>query len=211
MALTNVLIGKLTEPLRSIPLPGGARDRFQINLGRRYRTVMAPLRLLLIGSCALLALGILWNLRQAILAYQENQTIEAELDRVRQQDLGLIAEAKREGIDMSEEGLTRLRFEVGLANQLLEKRIFSWTKFLTELEQTVPSRLALSSVRLDQAGSTVRLAGTAMSLEDITTFTVGLEDHSTFQDPVLAHHRVGSNGLVEFDITVRYRWAELER
>ena len=78
-------------------------------------------------------------------------------------------------------------------------------KFLTELEQAIPPRLALSSVRLDQAGTMVRLTGTAMSLEDITTFTVGLQDHATFKDPILAQHRVGPNGLVEFDVTLQYR------
>jgi len=94
---------------------------------------------------------------------------------------------------------------VDLANQLLEKRMFSWTTFLTGLEQVIPQRLALSSVRLDAGEATVHLTGTAMSLEDITAFTVGLQDHPTFKDPVLAQHRAGTNGLVEFDITLRYR------
>ena len=150
-------------------------------------------------------IGICWDLRHAILTYQESLTIQAELDRVRQQDLDLIAEARREGIDLSEEALKRLPSEVELANQLLEKRTFSWTKFLTELEQALPARLALSSVRLDQAGTMVRLTGTAAGLEDITTFTVGLQDHATFKDPILAQHRVGPNGLVEFDVTLQYR------
>lgn len=182
----------------------GGDDHFQINLCRRYRPTMASVRLLLMGSCVLLVSGIVWNLAQAMVAYQECQTLEGELDRVREQDLNLIAEANREGIDLSDHALQRLSFEVELANQLLEKRLFSWTKFLTELEQAVPSRLALSSVRLDQAGNMVRLNGTAMSLEDITAFTIGLQDHATFKDPVLAQHRAGANGLVEFDITVQY-------
>jgi hypothetical protein len=183
----------------------GADERFQINLSRRYRPVVVPLRLILIGSCVLLVIGICWNVGQAILIDQESLTIQAELDRVRQQDLDLIAEARHEGIDLSEEALKRLPFEVELANQLLEKRTFSWTKFLTELEQAIPSRLALSGVRLDQAGTLVRLTGTAMGLEDITTFTVGLKGHATFKDPILAQHRIGPNGLVEFDVTLQYR------
>ncbi|HWF58749.1 MAG TPA: PilN domain-containing protein [Nitrospira sp.] len=198
-------VTRYLEPLKSSPLLFGTDDRFQINLSRRYRPIVAPLRVLLIGSCILLVVGICWNLRQAILAYQESLTIQAELDRVRQQDLDLIAEARHEGIDLSEEALKRLSFEVELANQLLEKRTFSWTKFLAELEQAIPSRLALSGVRLDQAGTMVRLTGTAMSLQDITAFTVGLQDHAIFKDPILAQHRVGANGSVEFDVTLQYR------
>ncbi|MDF0673390.1 MAG: PilN domain-containing protein [Nitrospira sp.] len=198
-------VARFFEPLRSIPLLRRADNQFQINLSRRYRPMVVPLRLLLIGSCVLLLIGISWNVRQVILTHQESLTIQVELDGVRQQDLDLIAEARDEGIDLSEEALKRLPFEVELANQLLEKRTFSWTKFLTELEQTIPSRLALSSVRLDQAGTMVRLTGTATSLEDISSFTIGLQDHATFKDPILAQHRVGPNGLVEFDVTLRYR------
>ena len=207
MAIMSSAVARFFEPLTSISLLHGADGQFQINLSRRYRPVVVPLRLLLIGSCVLLVMGIGWNLRQAILTYQASLTIQAELDRIRQQDLDLIAEARHEGIDLTEEALKRLPFEVELANQLLKKRTFSWTKFLTELEQAIPSRLVLSSVRLDQAGTMVRLTGTAMSLEDITAFTIGLRDHATFKDPILAQHRVGPNGLVEFDITLQY-WHE---
>lgn len=205
MELRNFSFGRFVEPLKHLPMPGGTRDHFHINLSSRYRPYVAPLRMLLVGSCVLLMLGILWNGGQAVLGYQESLSIAAELDRVRQQDNQLVAEARQEGIDLSEGALQRLPAEVALANQLLEKRTFSWTKFLSGLEQAIPPRLALSSVRLDTGGTTVHLTGTAMSLEDITAFTVGLQDHPTFKDPVLAQHRVGANGLVEFDVTLRYR------
>lgn len=54
-------------------------------------------------------------------------------------------------------------------------------------------------------GALVHLTGAATSLEDLTAFTVGLQDHPKFKDPVLAHHRAGPSGAVEFDVTVRYR------
>ncbi|MBK9307846.1 MAG: PilN domain-containing protein [Nitrospira sp.] len=186
-------------------LKGGGDEQFQVNLCSRYRSAVAPLRLLLIGSCVLLVSDMLWNLAQAVATYQECRMIEDQLQRVRQQDLDFIAEATHERVDLSDQAVSRLSFEIELANQLLQKRTFSWTKFLTELEQTVPSRLALNSVRLDQAGTMVRVTGAAMTLEDVTAFTVGLQDHAMFKDPILAQHRAGQNGLVEFDVTVQYR------
>ncbi len=206
MAIMSSFVARYFESFKSSLLLFGADDQFQINLSRRYRPVIVPLRLLLIGSCILFVIVICWNIRQAIITYEESLIIQAELDRMRQQDLDLLAEARHEGIDLSEEALKRLPFEVKLANQLLEKRTFSWTRFLTELEQAMPSHLTLNSVRLDPAGTMVRLTGTATSLEDITAFTVGLQDHATFKDPILAQHRVGSNGLVEFDVTLQYRY-----
>ena len=208
MASLRSGVSKLLEPLKSIPLPRGTDDQVHINLSSRYRPVIVPLRLLLIGTCVLLVIGIGWNLGQAMLTYQESLTIEADMNRIRQQDRDLIAAARQEGIDLSEEALITLPSEVELANQLLGKRTFSWTTFLTELERATPPHLSLSSVRLDQAGTMVRLTGTAPTLDDITSFTVGLQDHETFSAPVLAQHRVGPSGLVEFDVTVQYRTKE---
>jgi len=205
MGKQSVLIGYLAEVVRYVPLLGENPTRFHINLSNRYRPAAAPLRTVLVVTCGVLLLGILWSLGQAALGYREARTIEAELNRVRQLDVQLLAEAREEGIDLSEEALKGLSAEVDLANQLLEKRTFSWTKFLAGLEQVIPARLALSSVQFDAGGTVVHLTGTAMSLEDITAFTVSLQDHPIFKDPVLAQHRVGTNGLVEFNVTLRYR------
>jgi Tfp pilus assembly protein PilN len=201
----SVSIGRLVESLRGRPVVSDGASYFRLNLSSRYRPALAPLRRLLIGTCVLLAVSILWNLGQAVVVYRQTWTIQAELERVRQQDDQLLAEAGQEGIDLSEAALQRLPAEVDLANLLLEKRTFSWTKFLAGLEQAIPPRLALSSIRLDAGGTTVYLTGTAMNLEDITAFTIGLQDHPTFKDPVLAQHRAGLNGQVEFDVTLHYR------
>ncbi|MBH0176549.1 MAG: PilN domain-containing protein [Nitrospira sp.] len=205
MGTLNLLIGYLADRLRHVPLLGESPALFQINLSTRYRPAAVPLRTLLVAMCAVLSLGILWSLGQAALGYREARTIEVELERVRQLDVQLVAEAQQEGIDLSEGALQGLSAEVDLANQLLEKRTFSWTKFLAGLEQVIPARLALSSVQFDAGGTVVHLTGTAMSLEDITAFTVSLQDHPMFKDPVLAQHRAGTNGLVEFNVTLRYR------
>ena len=202
-------LGRLAAAMTHIPLMGGSSDEFHINLSSRYRSAMVPIRAVLVTGCVFLVLGILWSIGQAGVGYREAETISAELERIRQQDTQLIAEARQEGIDLSEGVLQRLPAEVDLANQLIEKRAFSWTKFLTGLEQAIPPRLVLSSVRLEQGGTMVHLLGSAVNLEDITAFTLGLQDHPTFKDPVLAQHRVGTNGLVEFDVTIRYRQAGL--
>lgn len=205
MSMRPLPFGALFQRLGRLSMPQRGRRCFQINLSSRYRPYVAPARLALVGTCVLLALGILWDCGQTVIGYHDARNMRAELERLRQQDQQLLAEASREGIDLSDGALRQLPTEVALANQLLEKRMFSWTKFLTGLEQAIPPRLALSSVRLDVGGTSVHLTGTAMSLEDITAFTVGLQDHPTFKDPVLAQHRVGTNGLVEFDVTLRYR------
>lgn len=205
MGKLNSVAGHLAELVRHVLSLGDSPARLHINLSTRYRPATALLRTLLLAMCAMLSLGIFWSLGQAALGYREARIIEAELDRIRQLDMQLVAEAREEGIDLSEGALQGLSAEVALANQLLEKQTFSWTRFLAGLEQVIPARLALSSVRFDAGGAVVHLTGTAMSLEDITAFTVGLQDHPLFKDPVLAQHRADANGLVEFNVTLRYQ------
>jgi Tfp pilus assembly protein PilN len=183
----------------------GRPEPFDINLSSRHRAYVDPLRWVLVSTCGLLVLIILWDAVQTVIGYQEVARISQELERVRQADDALLAEVSRDGFDLSEGALQLLPSEVAFANQLLAKRMFSWTKFLTGLEQAIPPRVALTSVRLDAGGTVVHLTGAAVSLEDITVFTVGLQEHPSFKDPVLAQHRSGSSGLVEFDVTLRYR------
>ncbi len=183
----------------------GRRGYFQISLATRYRWYLRPVRSVLMACCVGLCMAIVWSIAQTVLGYEEVWRMSAELARIRQQDQQLLAEATQEGIDLSDQAMQQLPAEVALANQLLEKRTFSWTAFLAGLEQAIPPRLALTSVRLEPGGTLVHLTGSAMTLEDLTAFSVGLQDHPKFKDPVLAQHRVGPSGLVEFDVTVRYR------
>ena len=186
----------------------GRRPRsnpFRINLSSRFRWYVKPARLGLIALVVAAAAATVWDLEQIWTAHREADEIAVALQRVREQDRAFVAESAKEGIDLSDAALQRLPGEVALANQLLEKRVFSWTRFLTELEQAIPSRLAINSIRLDPHSSIIRLNGAAFSLEDVTALAVALQDHPTFKDPVLGQHRDAGNGLVEFDLTLRYR------
>ncbi|MEW6246108.1 MAG: PilN domain-containing protein [Nitrospirota bacterium] len=186
----------------------GRRPRsnpFRINLSSRFRWYAKPARLGLIVLVVVAAAATVWDLGQIWTAHGEANDIAVALQRVREQDRAFVAESAKEGIDLSDAALQRLPGEVALANQLLEKRVFSWTRFLTELEQAIPSRLAINSIRLDPNSSIIRLNGAAFSLEDVTALAVALQDHPTFKDPVLGQHRDAGNGLVEFDLTLRYR------
>lgn len=178
---------------------------FQIELSSRYRWYLAPLRLVLMVTCGMLGVMTAWDIAQTSIAYQEARTIQARIKNVQEQDQQLLAEAKGREIDLSESSLQRLPAEVALANQLLAKRHFSWTQFLSGLEEVIPPRVAIESIRLDPGSAVVHLTGSAVSLEDITALTVRLQDHQTFRDPVLGQHRAGAAGLVEFDLILKYR------
>jgi len=184
--------------------PGGARY-FHIELSSRYRWYVGPVRLMLVALSGIIGGAILWSVTQTVMTMRDRDDIQARLDHGRMQDHQLLAQAQQEGIDLSGPSLQQLPAEVSLANQLLTKRHFSWTQFLSTLEAAIPQHVSIKSIRLDPGSAVVHMTGLAVTVEDVTALTVTLQDHAVFREPVLGQHRVGPDGLVEFDLTLRYR------
>ena len=189
----------------------GGATYFHIELGSRYRTYVAPARLVLRAAALGLGLWVLWNAAQAWMAFQDLQAIQSRLEQAREQDQQLIKDAQAEGLDLSEGALRQLPAEVSLANQLLAKRNFSWTHFLSGLEEAIPPRVSIKGVRLDPASAVIHMTGAAVTVEDVTALALKLQSHPVFHDPVLGQHHLGNDGLVEFDLKLKYRPQERER
>lgn len=189
----------------SVLVTSGGGRFFHIELGSRYRWYVAPARLVLVAVSGILGAFILWSMAQTVMTMRDQQDMQARLDHVRMQDHQLLAAAQQESTDLSGPSSQQLSLEVGLANQLLTKRNFSWTQFLSALEAAIPKHVSIKSIRLDPGSAVVHMTGLAVTVEDVTALTVTLQDHAVFRDPVLGQHRVESNGLVEFDLTLRYR------
>ena len=185
-------------------MPGRARY-FHIELSSRYRWYMAPARMVLVALCGIIGGAIIWSGIQTGMTLHDLQDVQASLDHVRMQDQQLLAQAQREGLDLSGPSLQQLPAEVNLANLVLTKRHFSWTQFLSALEGVIPRQVSLKSIRLDPGGVVVHMTGLAVTVEDVTVLMVTLQDHVVFYDPVLGQHRVRPDGLIEFDLTLHYR------
>lgn len=179
---------------------------FHINLSTRHRGYLGPMRIVLLAIAMVLLAAIVWDLRHLAVLEARAEQLAPALARVRAQDLAFVGDARREGIDLSDAALSRLSRDIGFANQLIAERTFSWTKLLGELEETVPAGLAINGIQHDLKQTvTIRLAGSAVSLEVITAFTLALSDHPAFHDPELVRHRVKGGGeLVQFQLRVGY-------
>lgn len=204
MALNN-LLSALRDVVLRVGQPAAHSGVFAINLSSRYRWYLAPARLVIMLLAGAIGVAMLWDISQAWLVWQDVESMEAALNQVQERDRELLKEAQQEGLDLSEAALQALPKEIEFANQLIEKRSFSWTRFLTELERAIPQRIAVNSIRLDPSNATIMLTGSARALEDVTTLTVTFQDHPQFKEPVLGQHRIMATGLVEFDLSLRYR------
>jgi Tfp pilus assembly protein PilN len=162
------------------------------------------MRIGIAALCVLACVWIAWTVTLAADRLAELRGMQTRLDQVREQDRQLVAGARQEGMDLSAPILQMLPAEVGLANELLAKRSFSWTQFLSGLEEAIPPRVAIKSVRQDSVGGMIHLTGAAITVEDMTALTVKLQNHPVFRDPVLGQHHIGGDGLVEFDLSLKY-------
>ena len=177
-------MGNLTSSLRDVVTRLGSPPRtgaFAINLSSRYRWYLAPARLVIMLLAGVIGVAMLWDISRAWLAWQDVESMESALKQVQDRDRELLKDAQQEGIDLSEAALLVLPKEIEFANQLIEKRSFSCTRSLTELERAIPQRIAVNSIRLDPANSTIMLTGSARALEDVTTLTVTFQRSSPVQ------------------------------
>lgn len=196
-------------------------------LPRLSLSVMTPgwngLRAAQIGLWLLLVAAVafsLWIGADSLALQDEALRHEQAAERLRTDTKTFLAKAREAGFTLTEERAKLLPRDVAFANQLLEKRAFSWTRFLSDLESTVPTRASISSVSLSFSGTTITVSGTALTLKDVTGFVEDLERHPAFEKVVLTEHHTeelrpkdakGSHGalapgtpVVLFTLTVTY-------
>ncbi len=171
---------------------------------------------LVIAASVTVAAWFGWDSR--MIAEQAGQ-YERAAERVQDMNRQFAKHATLAGINLSEERAKALGQKVVFTNQLIEQRTFSWTRFLSDLENAVPPRISISSVALNFKDAVITLNGSALTLKDLTTLVNGLENHAAFRNVVLSQHRIqepaardGSQTLghegtrtVEFTMTVTYR------
>jgi len=178
---------------------------FRINLsthpGRHVAVMHAGFGLLSLLFIALLA----WDWHQAATIREHGRMVEQATARVREQDQNFQARAKADRMNLSDAVLQRLPRDVAFANQLIERRVFSWTHFLRDLEEAVPEGIAIQNIKVDVKTSSIVMGGAASGLKELTALIISLEDHAAFQYAVLGQHRTLDSGLVEFGLTVHYK------
>jgi hypothetical protein len=137
-----------------------------------------------------------------------------------------VARMQQDGLVFTPEEVTLIREQVIFANQLSEKRAFSWTRLLTDLEQSLPPNVSLGSIKPNFQDETVSVDGVAGRLQDLNAFIQTLQAHRGFQQAVIAKHDIhrdephrarlrpvsddvsleGERGQhIEFSLVVRYR------
>ena len=118
---------------------------------------------------------------------------EAEAARLRGE-----AAAIRAQINPNE--LNAVAAEAREANEIIDRRAFSWTTLFAQFEATLPPDVRIMSVQpqLDGDGVfTVAIAVQARQVEDLDAFIEALETQSTFRNVLARQEETNADGLIE--------------
>ena len=109
----------------------------------------------------------------------------------------LRADAARIRLQIDQKELEAVSAAAREANGIIDRRAFSWTELLTQLEATLPADVRLTSVvpRLDEGVFKLTLTIEARRAEDVDDFIEALEKTGAFHDVVPLRHNVEEDGL----------------
>jgi len=151
---------------------------------------------LFLGGAALIEEGSV--LRQSL----ESETVRtAQLSAERQK---VEEQLRRQSLVLTDESRAAIKEQVKVANQMIQQRLFSWSRLLLTLERAVPAGVSLVSVQPQPATTSMTLSGEALSLDRLTAFVGKLQETAPFHDVFLNDQKGQPDGTVNFTIHVRY-------
>ena len=146
------------------------------------------------------------DLRQFYEMKESEAAFDARIGRVLNEKRQIQQEIGKMGRNTSEDAIKSMQKEIQLINQLLRQKSFSWTSFLSDLENRVPSNLSVARIQPDFNSGQVVLGGAAPSLKEVTEF-VGRLQKDPFEDAFLMQQEdieMGGKKGVNFSIRFKY-------
>ena len=172
---------------------------------RLVRVTLAVLSLLVLGFTAFNVIQVLRLTSRDALVRTEAERAEADAGKLRSQ-----AAAIRQTINRDQ--LSAVQSAAREANQLIDRRAFSWTDLFNRFEATLPGSVRIASVtpQVDQQGRML-VAVTVVSrrVEDLDGFIEALEKTGAFQEVLSRQEEAQEDGTLRSVIQGYYRVANV--
>jgi Tfp pilus assembly protein PilN len=177
------------------------------NLATRPFYNERPVRLVVGILVLLVALATLFNVTEALRSARRDSALEttAAQDEARARELSATADALRAGVRV--DALRADTDRAHQANDLIDRRTFSWTALFNRLEATLPENVRITSIRpqLDQTrGIVLTITLMARGVDDVDTFMEQLDATGAFKDLLPRTERVNEQGLLEVALETVY-------
>jgi Tfp pilus assembly protein PilN len=153
-------------------------------------------RLVLLGAGLVVLAATLFNVARILqLSRQDTQlATQAASDEVRARDL--LASAARRRATVDPRTLELASVDARQANDLIDRRTFSWTELVNVFEQTLPDDARITAVRpkIDpKLGTVVTITVMTRSVDDVNQFIDRLEASGSFTQLVRMSEQIDEN------------------
>jgi Tfp pilus assembly protein PilN len=143
-----------------------------------------------------------------VLRYSRSDTrlaTQASHDETRAADLRREAARLRSSVDPKQ--VDYAAADARQANELIDRRTFSWTELFNRFETTLPDEVRIASVRphVDrERGVILAISVTARSVDDVNTFITNLESTGAFMNIRPADERTDEAGMLQSSLEAVY-------
>jgi Tfp pilus assembly protein PilN len=161
-----------------------------------------------IGALALLVIAFtLFNAVQLIRLTASQRTLGARAAEAERDAERLRGEAARIRTQINQKELETVASAAREANSIIDRRAFSWTELLTQLEATLPDDVRITTVqpRLDRDIFKVGIIAEARQAEDVAAFIEALEKTGAFRNVVPLEQLIDEDGLIQVALEGEYR------
>ena len=160
----------------------------------------------------LLAIGVLvvaasiFNVTR-IIHYSRSDTelaTQASRDEARAAELRASAARLRASVDLKQ--VDYASSEARQANDLIDRRTFSWTELFNRFEATLPEDVRITSVRhkLEKRGFVMTIAVVSTDVDQVNQFMENLERTGAFADLLVSEEHFNEHGQLEASLTTLY-------
>jgi Tfp pilus assembly protein PilN len=154
-----------------------------------------------IGVLALVVAAVtLFNVSRVLLYSRSDTELKAQAARDEARVADLRAEAGRLRSSVDARQVDMAAVEAQQANDLIDRRTFSWTELFNRFEATLPRDVRITSVRpnIDNSGRIVlSVSVIAQSVDDVDEFLEGMEGTGAFSRALSREERVNEQGQIE--------------
>ncbi len=99
----------------------------------------------------------------------------------------------------------KLEKKIALVNEVIQKKSFSWTGFLNDLEKAIPKNISIKKIEPRYTDQSVNLSGEALTLKDLTLLILQLEGTPRFSHIFLLDQKQSKGDRIEFLVHLNYK------
>jgi Tfp pilus assembly protein PilN len=157
-----------------------------------------------------LALLTLSNVSRVVRTSRSDTRLSTEASQNEARAAELRESAARLRASVDPRRIETVSVEARQANELIDRRTFSWTEVLNLFETTLPDDVRITAVRpkMDsKRGFVLTISVVARGVDDVDEFMQKLEATGAFTELLTPEEHITDQGLLEASIEARYRAA----